>query len=45
MQPMPNEDGSVRVVFNGEIYNHAEIRPELERLGAPSSAPTTPTPR
>jgi asparagine synthase (glutamine-hydrolysing) len=33
MQPMPNEDGSVRVVFNGEIYNHAEIRPELERLG------------
>jgi asparagine synthase (glutamine-hydrolysing) len=33
MQPMPNEDGAVRVVFNGEIYNHAEIRPELERLG------------
>jgi asparagine synthase (glutamine-hydrolysing) len=33
MQPMPNEDGSVRIVFNGEIYNHAEIRPELEQLG------------
>ena len=33
MQPMPNEDGSVRIVFNGEIYNHAEIRPELEALG------------
>src|SRR5437879_10604795 len=33
MQPMPNEDGSLRVVFNGEIYNHAEIRPELEALG------------
>jgi len=33
MQPMPNEDGSVRIVFNGEIYNHAEIRPVLERLG------------
>jgi len=33
MQPMPNEDGSVRLVFNGEIYNHAEIRRELEQLG------------
>ena len=33
MQPMPNEDGSIRVVFNGEIYNHAEIRPELEAAG------------
>jgi asparagine synthase (glutamine-hydrolysing) len=32
-QPMCNEDGSVWIVFNGEIYNHAEIRPELERLG------------
>src|SRR5262249_39835403 len=25
--------GSVGLVFNGEIYNHAEIRQELERLG------------
>lgn len=33
MQPMPNEDGSVRVLFNGEIYNHAEIRRELEARG------------
>ncbi|MDD5232440.1 MAG: asparagine synthase (glutamine-hydrolyzing) [Syntrophales bacterium] len=32
-QPMTNEDGSVWVVFNGEIYNHAEIRPRLERKG------------
>lgn len=32
-QPMSNEDGSLRVTFNGEIYNHAEIRAELERLG------------
>ena len=32
-QPMSNEDGSLWVVFNGEIYNHAEIRRELEALG------------
>jgi asparagine synthase (glutamine-hydrolysing) len=33
MQPFANEDGSVRLVFNGEIYNHREIRVELERIG------------
>lgn len=32
-QPMTNEDGSIVVVFNGEIYNHADIRAELEALG------------
>ena len=32
-QPMCNEDGSLWVSFNGEIYNHAEIRKELEGLG------------
>src|SRR5256712_7349825 len=33
MQPMSNEDGTLWVVFNGEIYNHAEIRTELEKRG------------
>jgi asparagine synthase (glutamine-hydrolysing) len=32
-QPMQNEDGSLWVVFNGEIYNHGEIREELQRIG------------
>lgn len=28
-QPMSNHDGSLQIVFNGEIYNHAEIRKQL----------------
>src|SRR5206468_2401327 len=32
-QPMANEDGTVWIVFNGEIYNHAELRPELQARG------------
>jgi asparagine synthase (glutamine-hydrolysing) len=32
-QPMGNEDGTIWVVYNGEIYNHFEIRPELEKAG------------
>jgi asparagine synthase (glutamine-hydrolysing) len=32
-QPLYNEDGSVAVVFNGEIYNYRELMPELARLG------------
>lgn len=32
-QPMANEDGTVQVVFNGEIYNFRALRSELEALG------------
>ena len=32
-QPMTNEDGSIQLIFNGEIYNHAEIRRELHSIG------------
>ena len=32
-QPMANEDQSVWIVFNGEIYNHLELRRDLEARG------------
>jgi asparagine synthase (glutamine-hydrolysing) len=32
-QPMSNEDGSVWIVFNGEVYNHRDVRPLLEDRG------------
>ena len=32
-QPMSNETGSLWITFNGEIFNHAEIRPGLEQAG------------
>jgi asparagine synthase (glutamine-hydrolysing) len=33
MQPIHNEDGTVTVVFNGEIYNHHSLRRQLEASG------------
>jgi asparagine synthase (glutamine-hydrolysing) len=32
-QPMTNEDGSVLILFNGEIYNFPALRPQLQALG------------
>ncbi len=32
-QPMSNADGSLWIVFNGEIYNYIELRGELQSLG------------
>ena len=32
-QPLTNEDGSLHLVFNGEIYNHRELRAGLEARG------------
>ena len=33
-QPMVSDDGTIAVVFNGEIYNHLPLRRELEQGGA-----------
>ena len=32
-QPISNEDGTVWITFNGEIYNYRELRPPLEARG------------
>lgn len=32
-QPMTNEDGSLHITYNGEVYNHADYREELESRG------------
>src|SRR4051812_20916004 len=31
--PMPNEDGTVWITYNGEVYNHKALRAELEAKG------------
>ena len=32
-QPMTNETRSLWIIYNGEIFNHSDVRPELERAG------------
>jgi asparagine synthase (glutamine-hydrolysing) len=32
-QPMPSDDGSLQIVYNGEIYNHLALKAELEAQG------------
>lgn len=32
-QPMGNEDGRLQIIYNGEIFNHASLRPDLEAAG------------
>src|SRR5687767_14411559 len=32
-QPMSNPEGTIWMVFNGEVYNHAELRKDLEKKG------------
>jgi asparagine synthase (glutamine-hydrolysing) len=32
-QPMSNEDGTIWIIFNGEIYNHLELRQDLSKCG------------
>lgn len=34
-QPMTTADGRLRIVYNGEIYNHAEVKRELNAIGSP----------
>ena len=41
---MANEDGTVWITYNGEVYNHVELRAELEARGPPLPL-RAPTPR
>jgi asparagine synthase (glutamine-hydrolysing) len=33
IQPMPNEDQSSWIIYNGEVFNHSDLRPALEAAG------------
>ena len=38
-QPVPNEDGAIHAVLNGEIYNYRELRKQLQSKGHRFSKP------
>ena len=40
-QPIANEDASRFIIFNGEIYNHLEIRSRLRGRGTATGRPAT----
>ena len=42
-QPISNEDQSLWIVYNGEVFNYVELRPQVEALG--HRLTTQPTPR
>jgi hypothetical protein len=38
-QPMTNDDLSLSIAYNGDIFNHSDLRPALERAGYSYSTP------